>query len=118
MPELCNELLFIRKITVVFVGTGCGMLEVEVSADGPEPLVEGLSSDQFLLEKGLYSSSASDILPERSSNKSHRPEVLDHARDAAKWPQASFSSWAALTLSVAASCSMNKKLKIDVLVMS
>ena len=108
MPELCNELSFIGKITVVLVGAVCGMLEAEVSADGPEQLVEGSSSDWLLLEGGLPSSSASDILPQRSSKKFHRPEVLDLARYAAKQPQAFFSSRAALALSVALSCSMNK----------
>ena len=50
----------------------------------------------------------SDILLNRSSNKSHKPEVLDPARYVAKQPQASFSSGAALALSVAESCSINK----------
>ena len=57
MPELCNELLFIGKITVVLVGTGCGMLEV-TSTDASEPLVKGSSSERLLLEGGLFSSSA------------------------------------------------------------
>ena len=60
------------------------MLEVEVSTDGQDPLVEGSSSEWLLLEGGLFSSSASDILPKRSSNKSHRPKVLDPSRDVAK----------------------------------
>ena len=84
------------------------MLEVEVNTDEPELLAEGSSSEWLLLEGGLFSSSASDILPKRSSNKSHRPEVLDPARDADKWLHASFSSRAALALRVAANCNMNK----------
>ena len=82
------------------------MLEVKVNAD--EPLVEGSSSEHFFLEGGLFSSFASEMSPKRSSNKSHKLEALDQARDATKRPQASFSSRAVLTLRVAASCNMNR----------
>ena len=41
---------------------------------------------------------------------------MEPAREAAKWPQASFSSRAALALSVAESCSMNKDWKKEVLI--
>ena len=77
-----------------------------LGSDGPV-LIEGFSSGQLLLEGGLSSSSVSYILPKGSSNKSHRPEVLDSAKDAAKWPLASILSRAPLVLSVVASCSMN-----------
>ena len=59
--------------------TGCGMLEIEIGTDEPEPLVGGSSSEWLLLEDGLLSSFVSEISPKRPSGKSHEPEVLDPA---------------------------------------
>ena len=71
-------------------------------------LLVWVQTGQFFSEGGPSSSSALEISPNRLSNNFHRPEVLDPMKEAAKWPQASFSSRAALALSVAESCSMNK----------
>ena len=101
MLEPCTDPSFIEKMTLVGVS-------VRVGTDEPEALVEGSSSGQLFLDGGPSSSSASEISSNRSSTNSHRPEVLQPTREAAKQPQASFSSWAALALSVAAHCSMSK----------
>ena len=95
MPELCRDPSFIGKTTLALVEG----VSVRVGTDEPEALVEGSSSGWLFLDGGPSSFSALETSPNRSSQNSHRPEVHEPARKVAKWPQTSFSSWAALALS-------------------
>ena len=97
MPESSSEPSFMGKITLTLVDR----VSVSEAADELESLVEGSSSDWLSLEGGTSSSSVLHISPKRSANNSHSPEVLNPARDATKWSQASFSSRATLALSQA-----------------
>ena len=78
--------LFIGKTTLTLVERVSG----SVGTDGPEALVEDSSSGWLFLVGGPSSSLALETSPKRYSNNSHRPEVHDPTREAAKQPHAYF----------------------------